>query len=87
MALDYKFLLIEESSDVVVGVLKYEERYTKYPYPPNQIKVDIDIDDSSLLGYKYDQYAETTEIKTATSFTAPSSDKYFDEEGVEQDIS
>lgn len=91
MALDYKFLLIQEISSVdgiVVGVLKYDERYTEYPYPPNQIKVDIDIDDSNLLGYKYDSTAEeTTEIKTAASFTAPSSGKYFDEYGVEQDIS
>jgi hypothetical protein len=86
MALEHKYVIVDNDNDVVIGV-QYYSRHTDDSRPMHEVKVDKDISDSNLLGYKYDMNAEYTEEKTATSFTAPSSDKYFDEEGVEQDIS
>jgi len=84
MALEHKYVIVDITSKVVVGVINYKQSMSGYFY---DVEVDVDISDSELLGYKYDMDAEYTNIKTATSFTAPSSDKYFDEDGIEQDIS
>ena len=49
--------------------------------------VPLDIEDAhSIVGYKYDATAEETTDKTLASFTAPGEGKYFDQNGVEQDI-
>jgi hypothetical protein len=53
--------------------------------PEGNIPLDIE-DAHSIVGYKYDATAEETTDKTLASFTAPSAGKYFDENGVEQDI-
>ena len=53
--------------------------------PEGNIPLDIEIPET-ILGYKYDENAEETTDKTLASFTAPSAGKYFDENGVEQDI-
>tara|TARA_R100000329_G_scaffold150878_1_gene144958 strand:- start:1655 stop:1897 length:243 start_codon:yes stop_codon:yes gene_type:complete len=39
-----------------------------------------------VLGCKYDPDAEINDIKTMDSFTPPSENKYFDNEGVERDF-
>lgn len=53
--------------------------------PEGNIPLEIEFPDS-ILGYKYDENAEEVEDKTLTSFTPPSENKYFDENGVEQDL-
>ena len=53
--------------------------------PEGNIPLDIE-DAHSVVGYKYDATAEETTDKTLASFTAPGEGKYFDENGVEQDI-
>jgi|TARA_B100000073_G_C23698101_1_gene559183 hypothetical protein len=56
--------------------------------PDGNIPLDIDTfeDAHSIVGSKYDATAEEATEKTLASFTAPSLGKYFDENGVEQDI-
>jgi hypothetical protein len=53
--------------------------------PEGNIPLNIDIPES-ILGYKYDENAEEAQDKTVSSFTAPSEGKYFDENGIEQDL-
>lgn len=53
--------------------------------PEGNIPLDIEIPET-ILGYKYDENAEEVVDKTVSSFTAPGEGKYFDENGVEQDI-
>lgn len=84
MALEHKYVIVDINNSVVVGVMNYHQIMFG---PFKLVQVDKDISNSNLLGYKYNDIAEDEIEKTATSFTAPSSDKYFDEEGVEQDIS
>tara|TARA_A100001515_G_scaffold117742_1_gene99818 strand:- start:139 stop:393 length:255 start_codon:yes stop_codon:yes gene_type:complete len=50
------------------------------------LNMETNEDAHSIVGYKYDATAEETTDKTLASFTAPSDGKYFDENGVEQDI-
>ena len=53
--------------------------------PEGNIELDIEVPDS-ILGFKYDETADASDIKTLDSFVAPSENKYFDENGDEQDI-
>ncbi len=53
--------------------------------PEGNISLNIEVPET-ILGYKYDENAEEVLDKTVSSFTAPSEGKYFDEDGVEQDI-
>lgn len=54
--------------------------------PEGNIPLINTIDFEDVLDAKYDPNAETEEEKTATSFTKPSAGKYWDENGVEQDL-
>jgi hypothetical protein len=69
------------NNTVIVAVLTD----SKGRVPEGNIPLDIE-DAHSIVGYKYDATAEETTDKTLASFTAPSAGKYFDENGVEQDI-
>lgn len=53
--------------------------------PEGNIPLQIEVPES-ILGYKYNENAEEVEDKTLISFTAPSENKYFDEDGIEQDL-
>ena len=53
--------------------------------PEGNIPLEIEVPES-ILGYKYNENAEEVEDKTLISFTAPSENKYFDEDGIEQDL-
>lgn len=54
--------------------------------PTGNIPLADDIDFEDILDTKYDSSAESTDDKTAASFTKPSAGKYWDENGVEQDL-
>ena len=70
-------------NDIVVTAILND---SKGRVPTGNIPLADDVDALSILGYKYDATAEETEDKTMASFTAPSEGKYFDENGVEQDL-
>ena len=56
--------------------------------PPGNIPLDIDsgLEAHSIVGFKYDSSAEAASEKTLASFTAPADGKYWDENGIEQDL-
>jgi|TARA_Y100000289_G_scaffold45407_1_gene45407 hypothetical protein len=56
--------------------------------PPGNIPLDIDSaeDAHGIVGSKYDSTAEAGSEKTLASFTAPAAGKYWDENGIEQDL-
>tara|TARA_B100001121_G_C18470311_1_gene517596 strand:+ start:78 stop:338 length:261 start_codon:yes stop_codon:yes gene_type:complete len=58
---------------------------TKGRVPEGNIPLNIE-DPTSILGAKYDETAEETEDKTEASFTHPSENHYFDNDGNEQPI-
>ena len=53
--------------------------------PEWNVPLNIEVPET-ILGYKYDENAEEVVDKTESSFTAPSENKYFDENGNEQDL-
>jgi hypothetical protein len=53
--------------------------------PAGNIPLASGVDFNDILETKYDSSAETSDDKTAASFTKPSAGKYWDENGVEQD--
>ena len=70
---------------VVVAVLT--DSKGRIPEGNVPLNIETQEDAHSIVGYKYDSTAEESSEKTLASFTAPSPNKYWDENGVEQDIS
>ena len=54
--------------------------------PTGNIPLANDVNHEDIFDTKYDSSAESTDDKTAASFTKPSAGKYWDENGVEQDL-
>jgi hypothetical protein len=69
-------------NNVVIGVLTD----SKGNVPTGNIPLANNVDINNILDTKYDSSAETSNDKTAVSFVKPSEGKYFDENGVEQNI-
>lgn len=53
--------------------------------PAGNIPLASGVDINDIIDTKYDSSAETSDDKTAASFTKPSAGKYWDENGLEQD--
>lgn len=68
-------------NNVVMGILTDSNGNV----PAGNIPLANDVDFNDILEAKYDSSAETSNDKTAASFTKPSAGKYWDEAGVEQD--
>jgi hypothetical protein len=76
-----KFSAQISSGNVVVGVLSD----SLGRIPEGNIELNVE-DPNSIIGYKYDSSAEENPVKTSLSFSAPPEDKFYDNEGVEQDL-
>jgi len=68
-------------NNVVIGILT--DSAGNVPAGNIPLASGENIDD--ILDTKYDSSAETSDDKTAASFTKPSTGKYWDLDGVEQD--
>lgn len=68
-------------NNVVIGILT--DSAGNIPNGNIPLASGVDIED--VLDTKYDSSAETSDEKTAASFTKPSAGKYWDENGLEQD--
>ncbi len=76
-----KFSAQISSGNVVVGVLS--DSLGRIP----EGNIELNVEDAhSVMGYKYDSSAEENPVKTSLSFTAPPENKFYDNDGVEQDI-
>lgn len=68
-------------NNVVMGILTDSAGNV----PAGNIPLADDVNHEDIFETKYDSSAESTDDKTAASFTKPSAGKYWDENGLEQD--
>ena len=54
--------------------------------PQGNIELASGVNHEDIFDTKYDSTAESSEIKTATSFVKPSAGKYWAHDGTEQDL-